>query len=84
MPIVTWPGQFARGRITLAQYRKMGWTDCVVASAEAYVELAVRLGTDREFRERIREKIQATNHVLFEDPEEVRAWKAFFRQAIEQ
>ena len=82
-PIVTWPSPFLRGRITLALYRKMGWTDCVVASGEQYVDLAVRLATDRQYHESIRDKIRATNHVLFEDLEEVRSLEAFLREAME-
>jgi predicted O-linked N-acetylglucosamine transferase (SPINDLY family) len=80
--VVTWPSPYLRGRLTLAMYRKMGWQDCVADSAEQYVDLAVRLATDRPFRETIREKLQATSHVLFEDLDEVRALERFFRQAV--
>jgi predicted O-linked N-acetylglucosamine transferase (SPINDLY family) len=83
-PIVTWPSAFARGRITLAQYHKMGWTDCVVNSREQYIDLAVRLANDRAYRESIREKLRSTSHLLFEDPAEVRAIEAFFRKAVSE
>jgi predicted O-linked N-acetylglucosamine transferase (SPINDLY family) len=81
-PVVTWPSPYLRGRLTLAMYRKLGWLDCVADSAEQYVDLAVRLATDRPHREMIREKLQATSHVLFEDLEEVRALERFFHQAM--
>jgi predicted O-linked N-acetylglucosamine transferase (SPINDLY family) len=81
-PIVTWPSEFARGRITLAQYHKMGWTDCVVNSREQYIDLAVRLANVRAYRASIREKLRTTSHLLFEDPAEVRAIEAFFRKAV--
>lgn len=71
MPIFS--SSYLRGRITLALYRKMGWSECVVDSAEQYIELAVRLAGDGGFRRSIRERLQAASPVLFEDLEEVRA-----------
>ena len=49
-PTVTLPGSFLRGRFTFGFYRKMGVPDCIAANADDYVERAVRLGTDREWR----------------------------------
>ncbi|MBT3432872.1 MAG: tetratricopeptide repeat protein, partial [Nitrospinaceae bacterium] len=43
-PLVTCPGEFARGRFTYACYRKMGVLDCVAGSLEEYADIAVRLG----------------------------------------
>ncbi|HEX3727433.1 MAG TPA: hypothetical protein VHV08_14365, partial [Pirellulales bacterium] len=72
VPIVTLPGEYLRGRITLALYRKMQVLDCVVASNEQYVEQAVRLGTDVDYRRMVTERIEAASDVLFEDLAEVR------------
>ncbi len=79
-PVVTWPGPYLRGRITQALYQKMGLTDLIVDSADAYVELAVRLGTDADYRQTLHERILATGGVLFEDPEEVRAFENGLRR----
>ena len=49
-PIVTWPGPFMRGRVTFGCYQQLGVTDCVAASPEEYVELAVRLANDPAWR----------------------------------
>jgi uncharacterized protein (TIGR03032 family) len=76
-PIVTLPGQLLRGRITLALYQKMGLMDCVVETPDEYVDLTVRLGTDREYRQSISRKIQDKCGVLFEDPAEVRELERF-------
>ena len=72
-PLVTWPSPFLRGRITAALYRKMGLTDLVVDSAEAYVRLAVRIGTEGSYQSDLRQRIAAKCGVLFEDLEEIRA-----------
>jgi protein O-GlcNAc transferase len=66
-PVVHWPGEFMRGRHTLAFYKKMGVMDCVVDSADAYVETAVRLVHDRAFSERVRSDIAANAPGLFND-----------------
>jgi protein O-GlcNAc transferase len=67
IPIVTLPGRYLRGRGTLAHYRHMGFTDCVAETPDAYVEIAVRLGTDREFHRRISAMIREHGPVLFDD-----------------
>lgn len=82
-PVVTWPGVFQRGRHTQAMYRKMGVTDCIADCAESYVDLAVRLGTNAQYRSAVRERILERNGALFEDVEVVREFERFFREACE-
>ncbi|MFQ5904771.1 MAG: hypothetical protein ACE5JO_13895, partial [Candidatus Binatia bacterium] len=76
-PIVTLPGQFMRGRVTYACYRKMEMEECIAATPREYVDIALRLGTDSSWREKIRKKILAANHVLYEDIEAVRELERF-------
>ena len=82
-PIVTLPSQYQRGRYTLGCYEKIEVLDCVASSPDQYVELACRLGTDRDWREAVMERIGATAHLLFEDIETVRQYERFFEQAVE-
>ena len=70
-PVVTLPGEFLRGRITQALYRKMQFEDLIVSSTTEYIEKAILLGTDPAERERVSGRILETCPVLFEDPEEV-------------
>ena len=81
-PVVTLPGEFQRGRHTLGFYKEMGLMDCVAASREEYVDLAVRLGTDTAFRETITGKILARNHVLYEKHNVVTEYERFFLAAL--
>jgi hypothetical protein len=67
--IVTLPSQFMRGRLTYAMYRQMGLLDPVAADATDYVRLAVRLGTEPDYRELMRRRI--TDRVGFF----MRAWR---------
>ena len=76
-PVVTLPGKLLRNRITRALYAKTGYLDLVVSSEGEYVDRAVQLATDREYREAVAERIWQTNRVLFEDDAEVRDLEAF-------
>jgi predicted O-linked N-acetylglucosamine transferase (SPINDLY family) len=82
VPIVTLPSGFLRGRITYALYRQMNILDCVAASADEYVSLAVRLGTDPEYRARVSARILAANGVLYENAAGVRELEEFLRGAV--
>ena len=82
-PIVTLPSGFMRGRVTLGCYQKMGHAACVAGTAEEYVDLAVRLGTDAGYREQIHQEILAASSVLFEDQSAVDELSAFFKAAVQ-
>ncbi|HYV38115.1 MAG TPA: tetratricopeptide repeat protein [Gemmataceae bacterium] len=83
-PIVTLPSKQLRGRITFALYKQMDMLDCVAGSRQEYVELALRLGTDRGFRQTIHEKILARNGAVFENSAGIRDLERFFRQAVQR
>ncbi len=74
VPIVTMPSNMLRGRLTYAMYRQMDMTDLVVATPLQYVDLSVRLGTDREYNRAIRARISEFAHVLFADDPAVTAF----------
>ena len=81
VPVVTLPGRWIRGRGTLAHYTHMGIEDCIAASPEAYVEIAVRLGTEHDFRNRVAGLIEARSDAVLEDDVCVRALAAFLEDA---
>jgi predicted O-linked N-acetylglucosamine transferase (SPINDLY family) len=83
-PIVTLPGRLQRGRHTQAMYRKMGILECIAKDAKDYVDIAVRLGTDREYAASIRNRIRALSGVLYEDRRVVAEFERFFVQAVRE
>jgi predicted O-linked N-acetylglucosamine transferase (SPINDLY family) len=83
-PVVTLPTRLQRGRHTQAMYRKMGILECIASDCEDYVGIAVRLGTDRAYNQRLREQILARNHVLFEDSTVVAELERFFLEAVQE
>jgi protein O-GlcNAc transferase len=79
VPIVTLPSRLLRGRITFALYQQMGMLDCVVHSPGEYIELALRLGTDKAYRETVRAKIVDGNSVLYENSTGVKELEEFVK-----
>ena len=77
-PIVTWPQEFMRGRVTAALYKQMGLSDLIAADASSYVELALRLAQDRDFKARMQADIRENSHKLYERHELVREMESFF------
>jgi predicted O-linked N-acetylglucosamine transferase (SPINDLY family) len=54
----------------------------LVAKAEGdYVELAVKLASDKQYSRQVRARIEANRQVLFNDEAPVRALEAFLVQA---
>ena len=78
VPIVTWPQEFMRGRVTAALYKQMGLSDLIAADASSYVELALRLAQDRDFKARMQADIRENSHKLYERHELVREMESFF------
>ncbi|HYV38114.1 MAG TPA: tetratricopeptide repeat protein [Gemmataceae bacterium] len=83
-PIVTLPSKFLRGRITYALYKQMGVMDCVAQNTQEYVEIALRLGNDHEYRDMMRRKILDASDVLYENSAGIRELEKFFRQAVQK
>jgi predicted O-linked N-acetylglucosamine transferase (SPINDLY family) len=81
VPVVTLPSGLQRGRHATGMYRAMQLTDCVADSEERYVEIAVRLGRDADFRHHVRKAVVERRDVLFEDDRVPRAFESFFRHA---
>ncbi len=80
-PVVTLPGEFMRSRITRALYERAGYTELVTDSGESYVETAVRLGTDEEWRSSVRDALLDACEPLYENPAEVDDLEEFLADA---
>lgn len=93
VPVVTWPGRFAHGRITYACYRQMGIGDLIAADAGEYVDLALRLAGagdgpgdgdgDGAFRQDMTARILAAVPKLFENAAMIGELEDFLHAAYE-
>jgi predicted O-linked N-acetylglucosamine transferase (SPINDLY family) len=81
-PVVTWPGEFQRGRHTCGMYRRMGFTELIAKDAVEYIDLAIRLASDAPYRAACSKEILERSAVLFEDVHVVREFERCFETAV--
>lgn len=81
LPVVTREGRFLRGRLASGILKRIGLEELVARSENEYIELAVRLSQDSEFREQMRNRIEQNRAVLFEDESPIRALEDFLVKA---
>jgi protein O-GlcNAc transferase len=67
LPIVTLPGSLMRGRHCTAILTMMGMTELIAESVDHYIETAVKLGQDGEWRRYISDKISENKHRIYRD-----------------
>ncbi len=77
LPIVTREGRFMRGRFASGILKRIGLQELVADSDDRYVELAVRICQDGDYRARLRAQIAARRSILFDDPAPIRALEEF-------
>jgi protein O-GlcNAc transferase len=83
LPIVTLPGMFMRGRQSYAILKELGVTDTVAHNAGEYVEIAVRLGMDRPWRDDIIQRMADNYSSVYSDTRCVRALEDFYKRTVE-
>jgi predicted O-linked N-acetylglucosamine transferase (SPINDLY family) len=82
VPVVTLPGTHLFGRFTRGLYQQMQLLDCVADSIEAYADHAVRIGTDRAYREHLVREINARSPVLFDRTDFTLAFAEFIERKV--
>lgn len=83
-PVVTMPTRMQRGRHAFGIYQRMQYEACIAKSPQHYVEIALRLGKDEQYREVVRADILSRNAVLYEDLQVVREFERFFSWSFQQ
>ncbi|HEV3220194.1 MAG TPA: tetratricopeptide repeat protein [Candidatus Acidoferrales bacterium] len=84
LPIVTLPGEFMRGRQSYGILTQLGVPDTIARDKQNFVEIAVRLGVDQQWREEVIRKMSANYASLFSDTKCVRALEEFYERAVEE
>ena len=67
LPLVTREGRFLRGRLASGVLRRMELQELIVPTKADYVNLVVKLVTDRDYQAHIRNEIAQRRSVLFDD-----------------
>ncbi len=84
VPIITWPGNFMCGRLTLGFYRQIGVMECIAHDAQSYADIANRLANDKAFKNEIRNRILKGADALYEDIKAVHELEHFFEKAVKE
>jgi protein O-GlcNAc transferase len=80
LPVVTCPGEFMRGRHAYGILRMLGITETIAHNEADYIEIAVRLGLDANWRQVLRQKIHAQHDKLYSDRTCIVALETFYKQ----
>jgi predicted O-linked N-acetylglucosamine transferase (SPINDLY family) len=78
IPEVTLSGSLHVQNFATGIYRCMGLKYLPCSSVDAYIDLAVRLGTEPEFRLSVSRKIEANQHKIFGSTKVVEEHARFF------
>ncbi|MBD2181578.1 O-linked N-acetylglucosamine transferase family protein [Aerosakkonema funiforme] len=84
LPIVTCPSEFMRGRHSYAILKMLGMTETIAKDETEYIEIAVRLGLDRSWRESIVKKMNQRHSYLYNDKTCVAALEEFYQQVVRE
>ena len=82
LPIVSHAGEFMRGRQSYGMLTMMEVTETIAHDETEYVELAVRLGLEPEWRQAIAQQMSERQYRLFDDTECVRGLEQFYQQVV--
>jgi len=77
-PIITLPSNFMRGRHTCGVLKILKIDELICSSKKEYIDLAVKLSTDLEFKEKIVKKININKKLLFDNYKTIEFLENFF------
>jgi protein O-GlcNAc transferase len=82
IPVVTLPRDTMRGRHTMAILKMIGVEETIAANLDEYIQIAVRLAEDAEYRQHISQQIASNKHKLYGDLKPVRALEDFLLKLV--
>ena len=83
-PIVTCPSKFMRGRHTYSFLRKLNIEETIASSKGEYVEIAVKLSKDNDFRNSVINKMIKNKNKLFNDGKPIKLLEETIRKKIKK
>jgi predicted O-linked N-acetylglucosamine transferase (SPINDLY family) len=82
LPIVTYPGEFMRGRHADSFLKLLGVTDTIAKTEAEYIDIAVKLGNDSEWKNDISQRMSQRHDLLFDDQSCVNALESFYQETV--
>jgi protein O-GlcNAc transferase len=84
LPVVTLPGNLMRQRHCSAILTMMDLSDTIAGSVDEYIEIAVKLGKDSEWRHYISEKISMNKHRIYRDKSSITALEDLLENVVKE
>ncbi|MEG5081479.1 O-linked N-acetylglucosamine transferase, SPINDLY family protein [Microcoleus sp. AT8-B4] len=84
LPIVTCPGEFMRGLHAYSFLKMLGVTDTIAQNEEEYIQIAVKLGLDSQWRRDIAQRMSQRQGNLFDDKVCVTALETFYQEVVRE
>jgi protein O-GlcNAc transferase len=84
LPIVTCPGELMRGRHSYGVLKMLGVTDTIAIDEAEYIEIAVKLGLDPEWRNSIVNQMIDRHSYVYDDKTCVEALEAFYQRVVQE
>ncbi|MGB3402197.1 MAG: hypothetical protein WBA77_05855, partial [Microcoleaceae cyanobacterium] len=78
LPIITLAGELMRGRHSAAILTRMGLSELIALNKQQYVQLAIRLATDINYRQSLRQLISERQYLLYQDLSPVKKLEELF------
>lgn len=82
LPIVTSAGEFMRGRHSYGFLQAIGVTETIADDSRQYIQIAVRLAVNIDWRYSVREALKVSINLLVDNPTPTQNLEAFIKQAI--
>jgi protein O-GlcNAc transferase len=82
LPIVTCPGPMMRSRHSYGILKTLGVTDTIAETEQNYIDIAVRLALDLEWRQNIINRMQQGHDDLYDDKTCVIGLEQFYRHIV--
>jgi predicted O-linked N-acetylglucosamine transferase (SPINDLY family) len=78
LPMVTHQGNFMRSRQSYGMLKIIGVTETIAQNEAEYIDIAVRLGRDHQWRKTIQEKIRQNTHLLYQNTHTIKKLEEFY------
>jgi SAM-dependent methyltransferase len=83
LPVVCCPGQLMRGRQSYGFLQLLGVTETIASTEAEYIDIAVKLGLEPEWRQAIAQRMSENHPNLFEDTACVAGLEQFYREVVQ-
>jgi predicted O-linked N-acetylglucosamine transferase (SPINDLY family) len=82
LPVVTCSGESMRGSMSTGMLKMLGLTEKIAENEAEYIDIAVRLGLEPQWRHEIVQYIAKHKDCLFDDKVSVAALEEFYQQVV--